>query len=278
MTKQSPSSSLVVLNPWDALKEFTDARIALGRAGSSVPTKEMLKFQLDHAQARDAVHLPLNSVPLYEQLKSCLENFTQASQLFAGKPLLLNSQAHDRETYLQRPDLGRLLDASSKAMLTIGEYDLAICVVDGLSSVAIEKNATPFLHALFSQLQFSDNALRLAPLTVCLQGRVAIGDDVAQQLNAKVVLVLIGERPGLSSPDSMGVYLTYNAKLGCNDAMRNCISNIRPAGLGYDMAAQKAMYLITQSQRLGLSGVNLKERSVEISSTLTNHQSFLTKQ
>ena len=278
MSTKTPSSNVVVLNPWQKLKAFTDARIALGRAGSSIPTSEMLKFQLEHAQARDAVHLPLDAQSLYEQFKQHLNDRPQAPDLFApAQPLLVNSCAHDRGTYLQRPDLGRKLSDDSCAQLVSakGQYDLAICVVDGLSSMAIEKNTLPFLQAFLSAMSHSQ--LKLAPLTICTQGRVAIGDHVAQLLNAKTVMVLIGERPGLISPDSMGLYLTYDAHVGCNDAQRNCISNIRPAGLRYDSAANKAKYLFDESQRLKITGVNLKERTEEAGSVLTSHQSFLTQ-
>jgi ethanolamine ammonia-lyase small subunit len=278
MSNKAPSSNIVVLNPWQKLKTFTDARIALGRAGSSIPTNEMLKFQLEHAQARDAVHLPLESQKLYEHLKQDLNDRPQAPDLFAQtQPLLVTSCAHDRGSYLQRPDLGRKLSDESSAQLikAKGQYDLAICVVDGLSSMAIEKNTLPFLQTLFTVMNVSQ--LKLAPLTICTQGRVAIGDHVAQLLNAKTVMVLIGERPGLISPDSMGLYLTYDAHVGCNDAQRNCISNIRPAGLSYENAAKKAKYLLDESQRLKLSGVNLKERTEKAGNVLTSHQSFLTQ-
>ena len=282
-------SNIVTLNPWDKLKAFTDARIAIGRAGSSVPTSEMLKFQLEHAQARDAVHLPLNPEAMVNELRECLQQehkrfCPQALDLLpAGLSLsqqVLPSQAKDRGTYLQRPDLGRLLHVDAEEMLKEEfrerEFDLSIVCVDGLSSVAIQKNTLPFLKELLTLMKIKNSTLTFAPLTVCLQGRVAIGDHVAESLNAKTVLVLVGERPGLSSPDSMGLYLTYGAKLGCHDAQRNCISNIRPGGLSYKEAASKAMYLIEESQRLKLSGVNLKERTDTIDHTLTSSKSFLT--
>ncbi|MGR6874213.1 ethanolamine ammonia-lyase subunit EutC [Pseudomonas sp. HK3] len=277
MTNKANTLS-VVLNPWQKLKDFTDARIALGRAGSSIPTNEMLKFQLEHAQARDAVHLPLNAKALYENLEHNLNACPQAPDLFVSDaPLLVSSCANDRGTYLQRPDLGRKLNQQSCDTLSQakGQFDLAICVVDGLSSMAIEKNTQPFLQQLLTIL--APNQLSLAPLVICTQGRVAIGDHVAQLLGAKTVIVLIGERPGLLSPDSMGLYLTFGAHVGCNDAQRNCISNIRPAGLRYESAVVKAKYLLEESQRLGLSGVNLKERSEEVGGILTSHQSFLTQ-
>ena len=278
MTVMHDLSNVVVLNPWQKLKNFTDARIALGRAGSSIPTNEMLKFQLEHAQARDAVHLPLDAKTLYANLKQNLNACPQALDLFASdEPLLVSSCANDRGTYLQRPNLGRQLNQLScdKLDQVKSQYDLAVCVVDGLSSMAIEKNAQPFLQKLMMALENSE--LTLAPLTICTQGRVAIGDHVAQKLGAKIVIVLIGERPGLLSPDSMGLYLTFDAHVGCHDAQRNCISNIRPAGLRYDSAVVKTKYLLEESVRLGLSGVNLKERSEEKGEVLTSHQSFLTQ-
>ena len=286
---QTPESNVVTLNPWEKLKAFTDARIAIGRAGSSLPTHEMLKFQFEHAQARDAVHLPLNASLLMEELREKLKQnqdqlCPQALDLLPEKlPLsqqVLNSQAIDRGTYLQRPDLGRLLDGRSVELLKNAyqetAFDLAIVCADGLSSIAIQQNVTPFLIELLSLMKHRGVDLTIAPLSVCIQGRVAIGDHVAESLNAKTVLVLVGERPGLSSPDSMGLYLTFDAKVGCHDAQRNCISNIRPGGLNYKEAASKAMYLIEESQRLKLSGVDLKERSETIDHTLTSSKSFLT--
>ncbi len=272
-------SKSVVVNPWHTLKAFTDARIALGRAGSSIPTHEMLKFQLNHAQARDAVHLPLDAALLFSTLEEELNDYAQTSELFSSEqPLLLNSLADTRGTYLQRPDLGRQLNQASCHHLSNQAeqaYDLAICIVDGLSSTAIERNASAFLQALLKIIKHTN--IHMAPLSICTQGRVAIGDQVAQLLNAKTIIVLIGERPGLLSPDSMGLYLTFNAKVGCNDAQRNCISNIRPAGLSYQEAAHKTQYLMTESTRLGLSGVSLKERSDPIKTNLHSQKNFLVK-
>ena len=272
--------NVVTLNPWENLKSFTDARIALGRAGTSIPTTALLKFQLEHAQARDAVQLPLDCEAIYVQLKNELSACPQAPELFAAeRPLILSSLANDRGTYLQRPDLGRLLNKVSVECLKNekSEYDLAICIVDGLSSKAIEKNVSPFLLELLGLLKGEVN-YAFSPILLVQQGRVAIGDDVAQQLGAKAVMVLIGERPGLISPDSMGMYLTYGAKVGCHDAMRNCISNIRPAGLSYKEAASKAVYLLRESRRLGFSGVNLKERTEKTNAVEVEEINFLTQQ
>lgn len=256
-TRNQPGA--VVENPWRRLREFTDARIGLGRAGISLPTSELLAFQLSHAQARDAVHLPLDIDALCSELAAD----PQLSAL--GEPLRLHSQATDRMTYLQRPDLGRLLDdASREQLVELGcdkPSDLAIVIVDGLSSRAIAQNAVPFLQRFMGLLASELPECSLAPLTIVEQGRVAIGDDVGALLNARAVLLLIGERPGLSSPDSLGLYLTWSPKPGLTDASRNCISNVRPAGLPHVEGAKRALYLLREAQRLKLSGVNLKDRT-----------------
>ncbi|SFL90860.1 ethanolamine ammonia-lyase subunit EutC [Marinobacter zhejiangensis] len=253
----------VVDNPWRPLRAFTDARIGLGRAGVSIPTAELLAFQLAHAQAQDAVHLPLDVPTLCHQLAE-----GTLSEPFR-RPLVLHSQAADRMTYLQRPDLGRRLDDDSRQHLQeslLGNqvdcpYDLAVVIVDGLSSRAIQDNALPFLQA-FSQALTSDSQhWRLAPLTVVEQGRVAIGDEVGERLNANAVLVMVGERPGLSSPDSLGLYLTWGPREGLTDAHRNCISNVRPAGLKPTEASLRLLYLLTESRQRKLSGVQLKDRT-----------------
>jgi len=247
------NKSNLIENPWSKLRSFTDARIALGRAGTSIPTHHWLEFQLAHAQAQDAVHSQLDSDGFAQQM---------TQQLEIADPLLLHSQAQDRAEYLQRPDFGRQLDASSINAVT--QYmrqqqsinDLAIVIADGLSCKAIEENAIPFLAKLLPELP---QEWRLAPLCLVEQGRVAIGDHIGELLNAKVVLVLIGERPGLSSPDSLGLYLTWAPEVGLTDASRNCISNVRPAGLSYTDAVTKSLYLLYEARRLQLSGVNLKE-------------------
>nr|WP_315494975.1 ethanolamine ammonia-lyase subunit EutC [uncultured Rhodoferax sp.] len=258
----------VTPNPWASLRQFTDARIALGRSGVSLPTAAQLAFQLAHAQARDAVHIALDAPALAEALHAAWPE--------APPPcLLLHSAALDRNHYLQRPDLGRRLDAASVALLeglyrpagslgdSAGEgarpYDLALVVADGLSALAIAQNAVPFLAALHSRLQA--DGWRVAPLCIAQQARVALGDEVGERLGAKAVVVLIGERPGLSSPDSMGLYLTWMPRVGLSDASRNCISNVRPAGLGYEAAAFKLHYLLTQARQRQLSGVDLKDET-----------------
>ena len=247
------NKSNLIENPWSKLRSFTDARIALGRAGTSIPTHHWLEFQLAHAQAQDAVHSQLASDDFAQQM---------TQQLGIAEPLLLHSQAQDRAEYLQRPDLGRHLDAPS--IDTVTQYmsqqqstnDLAIVIADGLSCKAIEENAIPFLTQLLPELP---QEWRIAPLCLVEQGRVAIGDHIGELLNAKLVLVLIGERPGLSSPDSLGLYLTWAPEVGLTDASRNCISNVRPAGLSYSEAVTKSLYLLYEARRLQLTGVNLKE-------------------
>lgn len=265
-----PEPVHTVDNSWHVLRQYTAARIGLGRAGISVPTKHLLDFQLAHAQAQDAVHLPLNT----EQLISDIEVHS----------LVVHSQVNDRSQYLQRPDLGRRLSADSVELLKHSSapsddpYDLAIVIVDGLSSFAIQKNAAPLLQVLTQRLaqqtliQDTGGICRLAPIVIVQQGRVAIGDEVGELLNAKSVLVFIGERPGLSSPDSLGLYLTWSPKVGLTDESRNCISNVRPQGLVYQEAVNKVFYLLTEAHQRKLTGVNLKERSVEMDNLLLQNR------
>ncbi|WP_310374980.1 ethanolamine ammonia-lyase subunit EutC [Rhodoferax ferrireducens] len=248
----------VISNPWQALRSLTAARIALGRTGISLPTKPQLDFQLAHARARDAVHLPLDTAQLAQDLGAVLPGHPDALQLASAAP--------DRSTYLQRPDLGRRLDAVSHGKLAerylpVVPFDLALVVVDGLSALAIAQNAAPFIHALLQRLGTEDWSL--APTTIVTQGRVAVGDEVGQLLGAKAVVVLVGERPGLSAPDSMGLYLTWGPRVGLTDAARNCISNVRPEGLSYFDAAYKLHMLLRESRRRQLSGVDLKDETVD---------------
>jgi len=246
----------VIDNPWQALRRFTDARIALGRAGISLPTQPQLAFQLAHAKARDAVHLALD-----------VGRLARALQDISTDCIPLHSAAADRQVYLQRPDFGRRLDAASRAALIARQapvaetrpYDLAFVVVDGLSALAIEQNAAPFLTQV--QRRMAAESWSLAPICIVEQGRVAIGDEVGELLGARLVVVLIGERPGLSSPDSMGLYLTWMPRVGLTDASRNCISNVRPAGLSYEEAAYKLHYLLSEARRRELSGVDLKDET-----------------
>lgn len=227
------------------LGDYTMARVGLGRAGHSLPTRELLEFQLAHAKARDAVHLPLAVDSLGLELKQ--KNITS---------IPLASAARDRDEYLRRPDLGRCLCAESRDQIAAlsGEYDAAFVIADGLSALAVHRHAVALLELLLRDLDW-----RMAPVAIVEQGRVAIGDEIGEALGARMVLVLIGERPGLSSPDSLGAYLTWQPRPGRTDAERNCISNIRAEGLSYAAAAHKLLFLMNESRRLKLSGVRLKE-------------------
>lgn len=269
--------SRIIENKWDFLKKYTDARIALGRVGVSIPTRHLLDFQLAHAQAQDAVHLALDTKELLKQLATL-----DVKNLFFGDNLTvsLHSKAETRTIYLQRPDLGRVLNSSSKELLiknsknnTSSEYDLSIVIVDGLSSLAIKENAFKYIEVLLQELKKDDKQWNLSSLTVVQQGRVAIGDEIGEILKSKLTLVLIGERPGLSSPDSLGLYLTWRAKIGLSDVHRNCISNIRADGLSYSEAVRKTMYLLKEARKLELSGINLKDRTSDdiLESSINNH-------
>ncbi|TCB67028.1 ethanolamine ammonia-lyase subunit EutC [Acinetobacter sp. ANC 4178] len=238
-------------NRWEQLKQFTDARIALGRTGGSLPTRPLLEFQLAHAQAKDAVLKPLDLELLSQQLKQQTIPFVQVS-----------SCAVDKDTYLKRPDLGRELSETSRQMLTAmqsvqQQYDVLIVAGDGLSARAIEDNAASFITKMFDAC--AQQGWSVAPIVVATGSRVALGDEIAQILNAQMLVMLIGERPGLSSPDSMGIYYTWQAQKGCHDAMRNCISNVRPAGLDEVTAVQRLIALMSKSKQLQFSGVNLKD-------------------
>lgn len=249
------SNPIMHPDPWHALRRFTTARIALEHTGVSQPTSAQLDFQLAHARARDAVHQALDSASLAQALAAAWPGSSPA--------LLLHSAADNRNVYLQRPDLGRRLDAPSRALLPArggaAQYDLAIVVADGLSALAVMQNAPPLLQALHARL--AGGTWALAPLAIVEQGRVAVGDEVGELLGAKLVVVLVGERPGLSSPDSMGLYLTWAPRVGLTDERRNCISNVRPAGLGYEDAAGKLHYLLGEARSRQLSGVGLKDET-----------------
>jgi ethanolamine ammonia-lyase small subunit len=249
----------VITNPWQALRQFTVARIALGRTGVSLPTQPQLAFQLAHAQARDAVHRVLDVPQLLQDLET-------AEIARADTCLVLDSAAGDRLQYLQHPDKGRRLDDASRERLkalpqpSAGRgCDIAFVVADGLSALAIAHHAAPLLAAVRRRIA-AENWV-LAPLTIVRQGRVAVGDEVGELLGARLVVLLIGERPGLSSPDSLGIYLTWMPKVGLTDESRNCISNVRPAGLSHEDAAAKVFYLATEMRRRQLSGVQLKDDS-----------------
>ena len=228
---------------WHALTKFTPARLALGRAGNGLPTRRILEFELAHAKARDAVLRPFHPE-------------TVAAALARPGTTLLTTKATDRETYLMNPAAGRTLSDASRANLRRGTYDAALIIADGLSSTAIDLHGAALAHAIFKALP----ELNWAPVSIVSGGRVAIGDDIASALGAQIAVVLIGERPGLSAADSVGIYLTYAPKPGVSaNADRNCISNVRPGGLPLEAAADRLAWLIRQARHLRLSGVALKE-------------------
>ncbi len=251
-------------DPWAQLKTFTRARIALGRVGSSLPTTEILNFGMAHAMARDAVHLSLDVSALAAQL---------AAQ--GIETVQVHSQAPDRATYLLRPDWGRKLDEKNYALLQSIKprqpIDFLIVIGDGLSSLAVATHASPLIQEIHSMLPAEWSS---APVVIASQARVAIADEIGEILGARMVAMLIGERPGLSSPDSLGIYLTYAPGAGCSDADRNCISNVRPEGLPYEPAAKKLIWLAKEALRIQKSGVALKDesdaREIEVSPSLTH--------
>lgn len=242
---------LVTPNPWQDWRQATPARLALGRAGAGMPTDETLRFGWAHALARDAIHAALDVDALAAQFAE--DGWTVARA---------RSRAADRVTYLRRPDLGRQLDPRDaealRAVPRDAACDLAVLVGDGLSSLAVERQARPLLQALRPLLPAS---LVLAPLVIATQARVALADEVGELFGARLAVILIGERPGLSSPDSLGIYLTHAPRRGRNDAERNCISNVRPEGLAPALAAAKLAWLVREALRRGLTGVELKDES-----------------
>jgi ethanolamine ammonia-lyase small subunit len=239
-------------DPWSRLRALTPARIALGRSGSALPTRAVLGFALDHARARDAVHLTFDSAALAARIEA-----------LGHKTVTVTSAAADRATYLRRPDLGRRLSGESQALLARraapAPADLAIVIGDGLSAAAVSAHALPLLQALAEPTRQA--GWRLAPIVLAHQARVALGDEIGALLGARMVVMLIGERPGLSSPDSLGAYLTFDPRPGRTDAERNCISNIRPAGLSYEAAAFTLAWHVREALRRGLTGVGLKDES-----------------
>lgn len=236
---------------WSLLRAFTDARIALGRSGASLPTREVLSFGLAHAQARDAVQQPFDSEPLAQQLTALSLTTLDA-----------HSAAADRHIYLNRPDLGRRLSDESRAALQasrVPAHDLLLVIGDGLSSHAVHRQAVALITALLPYLHTLE--LTTGPVVLAHQSRVALGDEIGETLKSKAVAMLIGERPGLSSPDSLGVYLTWQPTRTRLDSERNCISNIRPEGLSHEAAAFKLAWLLEQAFLRRLTGVKLKDES-----------------
>jgi ethanolamine ammonia-lyase small subunit len=236
------------MNGLPRLRDFTSARVGLSRAGDSLPTSELLTLQLAHARAREAVHSSLDVQLLGLELKPLV-----------GDLLLVRSAVPDRAIYLRRPDLGRRLSDDSRRMLLDrkGQFDALFVVADGLSALGVQLHAAPLIETMLRLLDRAD--WNLAPFVIVEQGRVAIGDEIGEALGAAMCVVLIGERPGLSAVDSLGVYLSWNPRAGLTDADRNCISNVRAEGLSYAAAASKLVFLMNESRRRKLSGVALKE-------------------
>lgn len=251
MSGDRVSPPVVPPDPWAELRRHTPARIALGRSGTSLPTHEVLRFAAAHAMARDAVHVPLDVATLQAELHAD-----------GWATLAVTSRAPTRDAYLRRPDWGRRLGDDGVATLRAAAgapVDLAIVAGDGLSAVAVQRHVPPLLRALRAAL--GDDAPTRAPVVVATQARVALADEVGALLGARLALILLGERPGLSSPDSVGAYLTHEPKVGTVDAQRNCISNIRPEGLPFDVAARRLAWLIREALRRRVTGIALKDDS-----------------
>jgi ethanolamine ammonia-lyase small subunit len=240
---------------WVALRTFTQARIALGRAGHALPTKAQLDFQLAHAEARDAVHLPW-----------AIDSFAGQVRDLGLEVLTLDTAVTSRDQYLRRPDLGRLLTEESRLRLmdlAAGETDVALIMTNGLSSTAVERHGIPLVQAIVAGCRARQ--LRIAPISLVTNGRVAISDAIGSLLAVRVAVIIVGERPGLSAADSLGIYMTFGPQPGKSDAERNCISNIRPPeGLGYEAAAAKLLYLTGEAMRRGMSGVTLKDEMADL--------------
>lgn len=240
-TSSRPTGDIVHLDPWQDLRTLTRARIGLGRSGNAQRTTDVLAFQAAHAQARDAVHTALD----VDAMKAAL-----------GEPcLVVHSRASDRPTYLRRPDLGRRLAPESLAELKTGDWDVVFVAADGLSSVATAEGAV----ALYQEMKKRLPDWKIAPLVMALQGRVALGDEIAQAMGARMVVMMIGERPGLSVADSLGVYLTYAPRVGTPDSARNCLSNIHLHGLKTAPAADKLAWLMKEARSRQITGVALKD-------------------
>ena len=227
------------MDPWSKFREFTQARIGLSRSGDALPTSALLEFQLGHARARDAVHGQPDFVRI-------------AADLHDHGTLTVSSRAKDRYEYLIRPDLGRQLAPTNFAQ---GDWDLVIVVADGLSSMAVDDHAVTVVRAMIARLP----GWKVAPIVLASNARVAIGDQIALALGAKMVAVLIGERPGLTVANSLGIYLTVNPQPETRDSDRNCISNIHEHGLSYQTAAHMFHWLATHARTLGYTGVRLKQ-------------------
>jgi ethanolamine ammonia-lyase small subunit len=248
--KSVTENSPVTESPWSDWRTVTPARLALGRVGAGMPTDEVLRFGWAHAMARDAIHAALDVPKLEAALRDQGWTVTHT-----------HSRAPDRTTYLRRPDLGRVIDPDEIAKLRavpIVRSDVCVVIGDGLSSLAIERHAAPLLAALKPHLA---DEMKHAPVIIATQARVALADEIAELLQAKLSIMLIGERTGLSSPDSLGIYITHAPFRGRNDAGRNCISNVRPEGLSYAAAASKLAWLVREALARGLTGIGLKDES-----------------
>lgn len=252
MTSEPTRPPMAAADPWQQLRALTPARIALGRAGASLPTREVLAFALAHAQARDAVHAGIDAEALATGVRA-----------LGFAPLMLETDATDRAVYLRRPDYGRRLSAPSRARLREAAgaaSDLAVVIGDGLSAAAVMAHAIALLEAVLAGAGAS--GIAVSPDVAIVRGaRVAVADEIGAGLGCRLVAILIGERPGLSSPDSLGIYLTHGPQPGRTDADRNCISNVRPAGLPVDAAAHKLVWLAREALRRRLTGVALKDES-----------------
>lgn len=257
VTKQKPSIG-------ESLQQYTTARVSLGQAGPAIPTREQLRFQLDHALARDAVHAQLDVTAMLRGIQQ------RKMECLALRSAIAATPGDDRRFYLRRPDLGRTLHPDSREILLRSAAGAAknpeavFVIADGLSALAVERHALPLLDALLDITPhlLPLDELDIGPVCVVSQGRVAIGDEIGDLLRARLSIVLIGERPGLSAPDSLGVYITWNPRPGRTDAERNCISNIRHQGLSYADAAQRIVFYRNAAKRLQATGVTLKENFV----------------
>ncbi len=249
MTQPTKREAGIRPDPWSELRAYTSARIALGRAGSSLPTRELLSFQADHARAIDAVYTEFDRESTADALKR--EGIASVG---------LETRADSRAVYLQRPDLGRRLNDASRERLAsavVSKPDVLIAIVDGLSAEAVHRHATEVATRLIQRLR--DAGHSVGPVPLVRYGRVALQDEMGEIAGARVVVSLIGERPGLGTPDSLGAYLVYGPRMGNTDANRNCVSNIRPEGLAYDAAVDTITWLVTEALRRKVSGVELKD-------------------
>jgi len=244
------------------LRHLTPARVGLGRSGASLPTSALLEFTLDHARARDAVHAELDIPAIAAGLEA-----------LGLETLQVASCAQNRKDYLRRPDLGRKLDTASQELLTNtrrGPCDVVVIIGDGLSPSAVNAHAVELVRNLVPRM--APGGIVLGPVVIASGARVALGDEIGALLGARMAAMLIGERPGLSAPHSLGAYLTFAPKTGCTDAMRNCVSNIHASGLSYDAAAFKIAWLVREGLTRGVTGVALKDESGGQPAALGQHE------